>query len=32
MAMIIPTTTNTMMAICIQTQVGDMAETAYCEP
>jgi hypothetical protein len=29
-AMIMPATTNTMMAICIQTQVGDMASTAYC--
>jgi hypothetical protein len=32
MAMIIPATTKTMMAICIQIQVGDMAWTAYCRP
>jgi hypothetical protein len=30
MAMIMPATTNTMIAICIQIQVGDMAGTAYC--
>jgi hypothetical protein len=29
MAMIIPITTNTMIATCVQIQNGDMAETAY---
>lgn len=29
MATIIPISTNTMMAICVQTQNGDMAQTAY---
>jgi hypothetical protein len=32
MATIMPITTNTTMAICIQIQVGDMAETAYRHP
>ncbi len=32
MATIIPISTTTTIAACIQIQVGDMTAAAYCEP